>query len=119
MKAAEKSNYRVQLLMHFILALAPQSLDHQFIAVLCHEDSRLLTLVHELHERVVSGLLEQQVVVEAVGDHLVYPRLKFEQSLRELDRILQVLLILRNCSAKLNDERFHLVDDQVIGLVVV
>ena len=57
-KAADKSNYRVQLLVHFILALAPQSLDHQFIAVLCHEDSRLLTLVHELHERVVSGLLE-------------------------------------------------------------
>lgn len=105
--------------MHFILALPLQPFNHHIVAVLRHEDSSMLALVHELHERVVSGLLEQQVVVEAVGYHLVNSRLKVEQRLCKLDRILQILLILRNCTAELNYERFHLVDDQVVSLVVM
>ena len=55
--------------------------------------------------------MEVNLVVETLFDHHVDFTFKIEQSLREVERTLQVLFAHDNCRASIYDVRLHLVND--------
>ena len=89
METAEESNDGFQSLIGLAFIEPFESLLEFVITIAGNVMGSELALVHEILERVVSVLLESDVVGERTLYHLVHFRLQLQQLFGELDGVLE------------------------------
>ena len=68
-------------------------------------------LIHKVLETQIPGFLEPHIVVKCLLDQIIHLALELKELQGELVGVLQVLLILHDVGALLQNIRVHLVDD--------
>ena len=107
MEAAEKLDNPTKSMFDIGLAESLQSTLQLLVGIVGHVRRCLLTIVHECHEGGVSGLLEFNIILEALLHHEIHLILKVHQLGREFDRIFQQCLIFGDVLAARHNIRVH------------
>ena len=114
MQAPEYSDHVVKSVVDIVLRQSLESLALLFVAVESHVAWRQGLLIHEHHKRIITRLLEQDLVHERLLDHDIDLLLEIKQLLCELKWVFHVLLVAYEEGALLLNVWSHLFKDLIV-----